>query len=97
MEDKIEEKYSIRDPRNQTEKDREYSHQMQTYFSKSIGTNVDKLRNFTKFVPRQSLGLFLAKNELFQKIMNVHGHIIECGVHLGGGFSTWGHMNHITT
>lgn len=95
MEDKIEEKYSIRDPRNQTEKDREYSHQMQTYFSKSIGTNVDKLRNFTKFVPRQSLGLFLAKNELFQKIMNVHGHIIECGVHLGGGFSTWGQLSAI--
>jgi len=93
--DVIEEQYSIRGPRNQTEKDREYSQRMQSYFSKSIGTNVDRLRNFTKFVPRQSLSLFLAKNELFQHILKIHGHIIECGVHLGGGFTTWGQLSAI--
>lgn len=73
----------------QTENDLNYAENMEHYFDNAIGTNIDKLQNFTKFVSRQSLSLFLAKHELFQKVLNVHGHIIECGVHLGGGLMTW--------
>ncbi|HEY4798922.1 MAG TPA: TylF/MycF/NovP-related O-methyltransferase, partial [Bacteroidia bacterium] len=38
---------------------------------------------------------FIAKHELFQKIVNVHGHIIECGVFLGGGLMTWAQLSAI--
>jgi hypothetical protein len=79
------EKYSMQDPRNQTEQDRAYLEGLEAYFSRSLGSSVDKLRNFAKFIPRQSLSLFLAKHEMFQKLVHVHGHIIECGVFLGGG------------
>jgi hypothetical protein len=90
-----EEKFSMFDPRNRTDKDFAFSREMQTYFQSSLGTDVDKLRNFTKFVPRQSLTTFLAKSILFERILNVHGYIIECGVFLGGGLMTWAQLSAI--
>lgn len=87
--------FSMLDERNQTENDREFSKSMEAYFSGSLGTNIDKLRNFTKYVPRQTLSLFLAKHELFKKVVGCHGHIIECGVFLGGGLMTWAQLSAI--
>ena len=89
------EKFSMHDSRNRTNKDDAFSNGMEGYFSNSLGTNVDKLRNFAKYVPRQELSMFLAKHELFQQIVKVHGHIIECGVFLGGGLMTWGQLSAI--
>jgi macrocin-O-methyltransferase TylF-like protien len=91
----VSEQFSMIEPRHQTEKDREFASGMENYFSYSLGTNVDKLRNFTKFVPRQTLSGFLAKYELFKHVLEVHGHIIECGVFLGGGLMTWAQLSAI--
>ena len=66
---------------------------MERYFAESMGSNVDKLRAFNKFVPRQTISHFLAKHELFQKILSVHGHVIECGVFLGAGLMTWANLS----
>lgn len=44
-----------------------------------------KLRNFEKYVTRQSLSRFIARYELFKMIKDTQGSIIECGVHWGGG------------
>lgn len=44
-----------------------------------------KLDNFEKYVTRQKLARFIARYELFKKIKNVKGSIIECGIHWGGG------------
>ena len=38
----------------------------------------DKLEAFSRFVPKRSLARFLVKSELFQKIINSNGSIIEC-------------------
>lgn len=95
MANKSIEQFSMLNPRHQTEKDKEFSKRMSVYFSKSLGTNMDKLRHFTKFVPRQTLSLFLAKHAIFKRILNVHGHIIECGVFLGGGLMTWAQLSAI--
>lgn len=89
------EHFSMLLPQNQTEKDVAFSQGMEEYFSRSMGTNMDKLRNFAKFVPRQALSQFLAKYELFQQALNVHGHIVECGVFLGGGLMTWAQLSAI--
>lgn len=91
----IEEIYSMLNPENQTEKDLTFSRAMNEYFSSGMGTNMDKLRNFTKYVPRQTLTTFLAKNALFQYALGVHGYIIECGVYLGAGLMTWGQLSAI--
>jgi len=86
---------SMHDRRHRTNEDDAFASGMDTYFSGSLGTNMDKLRNFAKYVPRQELSMFLAKHELFKRILRVHGHIIECGVFLGGGIMTWGQLSAI--
>ena len=68
---------------------------MESYFDASLGTNMDKLRSFAKFAPRQILSTFLGKNALFQHVLGVHGHIIECGVFLGSGLMTWANLSAI--
>jgi len=68
---------------------------MNEYFSRSVGTNIEKLRNFAKYVPRSALSTFLFKNELFNKILDVQGSIIEGGVFLGGGLMTWAQLSAI--
>lgn len=84
------------DPRHQTANDVEFQRGMEEFFPGSHGSTVEKLRNFTKFVPRQSLAQFLAKAALFQEhVLPSHGHIIECGVFLGGGLMTWAQLSAI--
>ncbi|HLO15685.1 MAG TPA: TylF/MycF/NovP-related O-methyltransferase [Anaerolineales bacterium] len=82
-------------PTSQTKNDQAFSQGMERFFQQSLGSNMDKLRNFSKFVPRQSLSNFIAKHELFRHILTIHGHIIECGVFLGGGLMTWGQLSAI--
>lgn len=89
------EQFSMHSPSNQVERDREFAKGMEAYFSQSLGTNMDKLRNFSKYVPRQTLAMFLAKHALFQKVLEIHGHIIECGVFLGSGLLTWAQLSSI--
>jgi hypothetical protein len=89
------ERFTMLDPRRQTDQDRAFDTGMEAYFARSLGNNVDKLRNFSKFVPRQALSTFLAKHVLFQHVLGVHGHIIECGVFLGGGLMTWAQLSAI--
>ena len=87
--------YSMLDPRSRTAADHEYESRMETYFDRSLGTNMDKLRSFAKFVPRQIIGTFLGKLELFKLALGVHGHIVECGVYLGAGLMTWANLSAI--
>ena len=89
------EQFSMLDPHSQTNNDRAFVRAMESYYDASLGANIDKLRNFTKFVPRQILSMFLAKHALFQNVVNVHGHVIECGVFLGGGLMTWAQLSAI--
>lgn len=83
------------DPRSRTAADNEYEAGMESYFEASLGTNIDKLRSFAKFVPRQTISTFLAKSELFRQVLGIHGHIIECGVYLGAGLMTWANLSAI--
>jgi hypothetical protein len=48
-----------------------------------------KVENFPKYVRRQNLTRFLALYEIFKKILNVKGSIIECGVFRGFGTMSW--------
>ena len=73
----------------------DYLEKLDEYFEKSIGTNVEKLQNFTKYVPRVDLTNFLAKYELFKKTLDVPGSIIECGVLFGGGLMAFAQLSAI--
>ncbi len=52
-----------------------------------------KLDNFEKYVRGQKLARFIARYELFKKILNISGSIIECGVQYGGGLLAWGKLS----
>lgn len=78
-----------------TEKEFEYRAQLESYFSNSVGTNPQKLQNFAKYVPRQSFSDFISKYEMFKRILNVPGSVVECGVYLGGGLMTFAHLSAI--
>lgn len=62
-----------------------YAKGMEDFFEKANGTLTDKLANFTRFTSRQTLAIFLYKYELFKKVLDVHGSILEFGVFRGGG------------
>ena len=72
-------KFSLEYEKHKTKNQTEYYKKLASYFENSLGTNLDKLDNFPKFVKRQAISKFLAKNEIFKKIENIQGDIIECG------------------
>lgn len=55
----------------------------------------DKAANFTNWARTRDIARFIARFELFQMIQNVPGAIFECGVHYGGGVSSWQHLSEI--
>jgi hypothetical protein len=58
-------------------------------FNSSNVPLAQRLQNFPRHVRRQDIARFLAKYEIFQKALPIHGNIIECGVFAGGGISSW--------
>ncbi len=73
----------------------EWRHAAGRYFDSSIGTTIEKLQNFAKYVPTQDLRKFICRYELFRRVLEVHGSIIECGVLYGGGLMTWAQLSEI--
>jgi len=76
-------------PRNYLDVERQYFARIQDYFERSSGSFSEKAYAFPRFVPRQALSYFLARNEIYCKIVGVHGSVLDFGVHRGGSFFTW--------
>ena len=80
---------------NQRPQDDEYYRGLNDYFARSAGTPVDKLRAFPKYVPVAELGRFVARSRMFERIVDVPGSIVECGVFGGAGLMTWAALSAI--
>ncbi len=59
------------------------------WFDRNPGTWENKMENFPKYVRRQNLTRFLVLYEIFKKVLNVKGSIVECGVNQGYGVMSW--------
>jgi hypothetical protein len=68
---------------------------LEDYYVNSPGTNVWKLQNFSKYVPRQALTSFITRYELFKMVLNVQGSVAEMGVLAGGSLLSWAQMSSI--
>jgi len=82
-----------REPKNQSKADLAQFEMMENVFNSSIGTFTEKIDAFPKFATRQSIGKFLARYEIFKKILDVNGSVIECGVLHGGGLLTYAKLS----
>jgi hypothetical protein len=72
-----------------------YRAALDDYFVRAGGSNVEKLENFTKFVPRQTLARYLCLTEVFKLVLEVQGDIFECGVNWGGGLMGFAQLSAI--
>jgi hypothetical protein len=64
-------------------------------FERHPGTWEYKMENFPKYVRRQNLTRFIALYEIFKKVLNVKGSVVECGVYEGAGLMTWAKLSAI--
>src|SRR4051794_22072706 len=56
---------------------------------------LDRLEAFPRFASKRSLARFLCRHELFQRVLDVNGVIVECGVFNGSGLFTWAQLSNI--
>lgn len=86
---------TMHDPKTQAGFDLDARAALESYFNDSAGSATEKIENFAKYVPRQNLARFLARYELFRRILDVQGSIVECGVLFGGGLMSFAKLSTI--
>lgn len=79
----------------QTRPNLESIEEYEKLFDSFPGTVLSKLECFSRHVRRQTLSKFLARTEIFKKIINVHGSIIDLGVSSGQSLMTWAQLSAI--
>lgn len=84
-----------REPKNQSNADLIQFKETELYFEKSKEPLIDKIDAFPKYSTRQSIAKFLTKYEIFKKIVNVNGSIVEGGVLHGAGTLAWAKLSSI--
>lgn len=84
---------TIREPRNQSSADTAQFEAVERVFMQAAGTIAERVDAFPKFASRQAIGKFLARYEIFKKIVHVNGSIVECGVLHGGGLLTYAKLS----
>lgn len=78
-----------------TQAEKEVGRRLEKVFERSSDRVEEKLDNFSKYIRRQKLTRLLSLYEIFKKILQVKGSIIECGVYQGFSLMVWAHMSSI--
>ena len=73
----------------------DYKDEISHYYQNSVGTDYVKISQFPKYVTELDLRNFLFRVEIFKKILNIHGSILELGVLFGGGLMSWAKLSSI--
>jgi hypothetical protein len=81
--------------KNHTDNEKQLFSDYGNYFKNSELEETQKLQAFAKYVRRQDISRFLAKNELFKLQLNLPGIIVECGCYVGGGTFTFAQLSAI--
>jgi hypothetical protein len=68
-----------------TGKEQDYAGELDAFCRESEYSPIEKASAFPLYSPRQTIATFLFKYEIFKKVVNVHGSVVECGVAFGAG------------
>lgn len=93
MDNKNSDPSRFRQASRNTSKELDYRHEVDSYIQESAGTYVEKLENFPKYVSRQVFARHIALYEIFKKVIDVQGDIVECGVSWGGALMHFAQMS----
>ncbi len=83
------------EPTTHLKSDYEILKKLEDYFHSSVGNTAVKISNFTKYIRSQDVANFLARYEIFKKVLDVQGSVVECGVLYGGGLMSFAHFSAI--
>ena len=86
---------SWEEPSRNKNVDVEQRKEMQRLFMESEVSVYERIKCFPKYVQTTYLRKFVTRYEIYKKILNVHGSIIECGVLGGDGVFSWAHFTEI--
>lgn len=78
-----------------SDKEQSYAQQMERCIVESPFSSIEKLRNFSLYAPRQEVTNFLVRYEIFKRVLEIQGSVIECGVLRGGGLMAWAQFSAI--
>jgi len=78
-----------------SDKEQTFAARMERCIADSPFSNLERLQNFPLYTPRQDLTNFLVRYEIFKRVLNVQGSIIECGVLRGAGLMGWAQFSAI--
>lgn len=84
-----------RDLKSQNVNDLNQFKAIEKLFQSEKNDLIEKIEAFPKYVSRQSIAKFLTKYEIYKKILNVNGSIIEGGVLFGAGLLAWAKLSSI--
>lgn len=73
-------------------KDQDYFEEVQKIVTEKKITTEDILLNYLSFIRRRDLSKLFAYYEIFKKLINLPGSIIEVGVYKGSGLFTWANL-----
>jgi hypothetical protein len=76
-------------PKNYLQSEHEFYAEIEQYFHDSSSGYSEKMHAFSRFVPRQALSYFVARNEIFKEIVPLHGSIFDFGSYRGSSLFTW--------
>ena len=81
--------------KHRSKTDVEFLEELEKYFQNSKDSNLEKARTFAKFAPREHMTKFLARYEIFKKILEIPGSIVDCGVFAGQSLFTFAKLSSI--
>lgn len=85
----------FREPKLQSPADLKHMQMVEEMFAAAGEPLADRIDAFPKFASRRAIAKFLARNEIFKRILGVNGSIVECGVLHGAGLFTFAQLSAI--
>jgi len=78
-----------------TSKEKDNVLELAKIMQESSLSDFEKATHFSLFAPRQAISSFLFRYEIFKRILNIQGSILECGVAYGSGLMTFALLSSI--